>query len=47
MKEVDTDGSGTIEFEEFLVMMVKMMKNTDAEDEIKHVKFHDLFKHPC
>mmetsp|Transcript_18805 Transcript_18805/g.34022 ORF Transcript_18805/g.34022 Transcript_18805/m.34022 type:complete len:156 (-) Transcript_18805:182-649(-) len=35
INEVDMDGNGTIEFQEFLVMMAKKMKDTDSEDEIK------------
>jgi calmodulin len=33
--EVDTDGSGTIDFPEFLTMMARKMKDTDSEEEIK------------
>ena len=33
--EVDEDGNGTIDFEEFTHMMAKKMKENDDEDEIK------------
>ena len=32
--EVDEDGSGSIEFPEFLEMMAKKMKETDTEEEL-------------
>uniref|UniRef100_A0A1W7RAW9 Calglandulin n=1 Tax=Hadrurus spadix TaxID=141984 RepID=A0A1W7RAW9_9SCOR len=32
---VDQDGNGTIEFDEFLYMMSKKMKDTDSEEELK------------
>ncbi|KAK3599650.1 hypothetical protein CHS0354_029111 [Potamilus streckersoni] len=35
IKEVDVDGNGTIDFDEFLHMMGRKMKVTDTEDEIK------------
>ncbi|KAG6664809.1 hypothetical protein I3843_02G103100 [Carya illinoinensis] len=35
LSEVDADGNGTIEFAEFLNLMVKKMKETDAEEELK------------
>jgi len=34
INEVDTDGSGTIDFPEFLQMMAKKMKDIDSEEEI-------------
>ncbi|XP_067141220.1 calmodulin-like [Centruroides vittatus] len=34
IKEVDTDGSGSIEFAEFLTLMAKKMKEADDENEI-------------
>ncbi|GAA0139183.1 calmodulin-related [Lithospermum erythrorhizon] len=33
--EVDADGSGTIEFTEFLALMAKKIKETDVEEELK------------
>ncbi|XP_012282631.1 neo-calmodulin isoform X1 [Orussus abietinus] len=35
VKEVDQDGNGTIEFNEFLQMMSKKMKGADGEDELR------------
>ncbi|XP_072971799.1 calmodulin-1-like [Typha angustifolia] len=35
IKEVDVDGNGTIDFEEFLNLMAKKMKETDADEELK------------
>ncbi|XP_072991807.1 calmodulin-1-like [Typha latifolia] len=35
IKEVDMDGNGTIDFEEFLNLMAKKMKETDADEELK------------
>lgn len=35
VNEVDVDGNGTIEFNEFLQMMSKKMKGADGEDELK------------
>lgn len=35
VNEVDQDGNGTIEFNEFLQMMSKKMKNSDNEEELK------------
>ena len=32
--KVDTDGSGSIDFPEFLTMMARKMKDTDSEEEI-------------
>lgn len=34
INEIDTDGSGTIDFPEFLTMMARKMKDTDSEEEI-------------
>merc|ERR1712135_279662 len=34
VNEVDADGSGTIEFPEFLNLMAKKMKDTDSEEEL-------------
>lgn len=35
VNEVDQDGNGTIEFNEFLQMMSKKMKDADGEKELK------------
>ncbi|XP_074558494.1 calmodulin-like [Curcuma longa] len=35
ISEVDADGSGAIEFEEFLNLMVRKMKGSDSEEELK------------
>lgn len=35
INEVDQDGNGTIDFDEFLVMMAKKMKESDSEEEIR------------
>lgn len=35
INEVDEDGNGTIEFNEFLQMMSKKMKDADGEDELR------------
>ncbi|CAA6667218.1 unnamed protein product [Spirodela intermedia] len=35
IREVDVDGNGTIEFGEFLNLMARKMKETDAEEELK------------
>ncbi|KAJ8309336.1 hypothetical protein KUTeg_014210 [Tegillarca granosa] len=41
--EVDIDGNGTIEFDEFLQMMVSKMKDTDSDEEIREAfKVFDL-----
>ena len=34
IKEVDMDGSGTIDFKEFLCLMVKKMRGSDTEEEL-------------
>merc|ERR1711979_117916 len=34
INEVDADGSGTIDFPEFLTMMARKMKDTDTEEEL-------------
>jgi calmodulin len=34
IQEVDQDGSGTIEFTEFLTLMAKKMRDSDSEEEI-------------
>lgn len=35
INEVDGDGNGTIDFQEFVEMMAKKMKDTDSEEEIR------------
>ena len=35
INEVDKDGNGTIEFEEFRVMMERKTRDTDPEEELK------------
>nr|AAA92677.1 calmodulin-like protein [Pisum sativum] len=35
ISEVDADGNGTIEFDEFLNLMARKMKDTDAEEELR------------
>uniref|UniRef100_A0A1I8G9Y4 Calmodulin n=3 Tax=Macrostomum lignano TaxID=282301 RepID=A0A1I8G9Y4_9PLAT len=35
IKEVDQDGSGSIEFDEFLEMMKKQMNSADSEEEVR------------
>ncbi|KAJ3802077.1 calmodulin-like protein [Lentinula aff. detonsa] len=35
INEVDVDGNGTIDFNEFLAMMEKKFKDTDSEEEIR------------
>ncbi|XP_075255137.1 uncharacterized protein LOC142347875 [Convolutriloba macropyga] len=35
INEVDADGSGTIEFDEFLTMMVRKMQDTNTDEELR------------
>ena len=35
INEVDADGNGTIDFPEFLTLMVRKMKDTDSEEAIE------------
>ena len=35
INEMDEDGSGAIDFGEFLVMMAKKAKESDGEDELR------------
>ncbi|KAH1259434.1 Calmodulin-like protein 8 [Glycine max] len=51
MNEVDMDGNGTIEFGEFLNLMARKMKETEAEEELKEAfrvfdKDHDGYISP-
>lgn len=36
VKEVDQDGNGSIEFDEFLLMMARKLKAADGEEEMHH-----------
>ena len=44
INEVDEDGSGAIDFNEFLVMMAKKMKDSDGEEELREA-FRVIFKY--
>ena len=35
IKEIDEDGNGTVDFEEFLIMMSKKMKEADSDEELR------------
>ena len=35
IKEIDTDGNGEIDFDEFLTMMAKKLQESDLEDDIR------------
>ena len=35
IKEIDEDGNGTVDFEEFLIMMSRKMKETDSDEELR------------
>ena len=35
IREVDTDGNGEIDFDEFLTMMARKLKETDLEEDIR------------
>lgn len=43
INEVDEDGSGAIEFDEFLEMMAKQMRNSDEEEDLKMAFKVNLF----
>lgn len=45
VNEVDQDGNGTIEFNEFLQMMSKKMKGADNEEELREAFRWDLKNH--
>jgi calmodulin len=38
INEVDQDGSGTIDFPEFLTLMARKMQDSDSEEEIKEAE---------
>lgn len=42
VNEVDINGNGQIEFNEFLLMMSKKMKEVESEDELK-----EAFRYKC
>lgn len=44
VNEVDQDGNGTIEFNEFLQMMSKKMKGADGEDELREAFRYSSFR---
>ena len=44
VNEVDQDGNGTIEFNEFLQMMSKKMKGAEGENELKEAFRYELKK---
>ena len=51
IQEVDDDGSGEIDFEEFSIMMKKLMEDDDDDEPLETLKVHaqltsgaDLFK---
>lgn len=35
IKEIDEDGNGTVDFDEFLIMMSKKMKENDSDEELR------------
>eukprot|EP00092_Neocalanus_flemingeri_P032668 GFUD01035533.1.p1 GENE.GFUD01035533.1~~GFUD01035533.1.p1 ORF type:complete len:154 (+),score=62.38 GFUD01035533.1:119-580(+) len=37
INEFDVDGNGTVDFDEFLVMMSKQMQDKDSDDELRQV----------
>ena len=41
--QVDVDGSGAVEWEEFCVLMYKKMREKDPENEIKEAFRQDIF----
>ena len=35
IKEIDEDGNGTVDFDEFLIMMSKKMKENDSDEKLR------------
>lgn len=35
INEIDEDGNGTVDFDEFLIMMSKKMKENDSDEELR------------
>ena len=35
INEIDEDGNGTVDFDEFLIMMSKKIKENDSEEELR------------
>ena len=44
INEIDEDGNGTVEFEEFLIMMSKKLKDHDSEEELRWWKLFKIKK---
>uniref|UniRef100_A0A8B9IX31 EF-hand domain-containing protein n=1 Tax=Amazona collaria TaxID=241587 RepID=A0A8B9IX31_9PSIT len=45
--EVDADGSGTIDFPEFLSLMARKMRDTDSEEEIREAFLSCILTTSC
>ena len=44
INEIDEDGNGTVDFEEFLIMMSKKLKDHDSEEELRYCNLlHQVF----